>query len=187
MELDMQRTTLALTLLWTIPAGTAAQEAADATSRPPSAEVDLQSIGGVLTALYGAVQRPPGEGFRWDLLRAVAHPEAVMIPSTEQQGGQMVVMSVEEFIAWGDEFAGGGGPDDPGFAEEEIARRVERYGDVAQVFSTYQAHFWDDDEILARGINAITLVWNEGRWWLTAIAWDEEVGAGPIPDAYLPH
>lgn len=33
----------------------------------------------------------------------------------------------------------------------------------------------------------ITLVWNEGRWWVASIAWDEEVGAGPIPDTYLPN
>lgn len=183
----MRRMILALALLVAAPAGTAAQETPAETSGASSSEVDLQSIDGVLTALYGAVQRPPGEGFRWDLLRAIAHPQAVMIPSTEQQGGQLVFLGVEDFIAWADEFAGAGGPDDPGFAEEEITRRVERYGDVAQVFSTYQAHLWDDEEILARGINAITLVWNEGRWWLASIAWDEEVGAGPIPDNYLPN
>lgn len=183
----MQRTILALGLLVAAPAGTAAQETAEETRGAPSSPVDLQSIDGVLTALYGAVQRPPGEGFRWDLLRAVVHPEAVMIPSTEQQEGRFVFLSVDDFIEWADGFSEVGGPNDQGFAEEEIARRVERYGDVAQVFSTYQAHLWDDAQILARGVNAITLVWNEGRWWVASIAWDEEVGAGPIPDNYLPN
>jgi hypothetical protein len=183
----MHRTILALALLVAAPAGTAAQEVTEETSRAPSPQVDLQSIDGVLATLYGAVQRPPGEGFRWDLLRAVAHPEAVMIPSTEQQEGRFVFLSVDDFIEWADGVSDIGGPEDRGFAEEEITRRVERFGDVAQVFSTYQAHLWDDEEILARGINAITLVWNEGRWWVASIAWDEEVGAGPIPDNYLPN
>jgi hypothetical protein len=110
-----------------------------------------------------------------------------MIPSTEQQEGRFVFLSVDDFTEWADGVSDIGGPEDQGFAEEEITRRVERFGDVAQVFSTYQAHLWDDEEILARGINAITLVWNEGRWWVASIAWDEEVGAGPIPDNYLPN
>ncbi len=36
----------------------------------------------------------------------------------------------------------GGGENDRGFQEEEIARRVVRYGDVAHVLSTYQKHYW---------------------------------------------
>ena len=32
----------------------------------------------------------------------------------------------------------------------------------------------------------IELVYNEGRWWIAGVAWDEEIGAGPLPEKYLP-
>lgn len=170
----------ALIAVLTIPEGIAAQASHDV--RPEQVE----SIDATVETLYRSVQRRPGERFDWSFLRSVMHPEAVMVPSTEQRGGEFVVLGAEEFIAWIESGSVIGGPDDHGFAEEEISRRVERYGDVAQVFSTYQKHLWGDDEILGRGINAITLVWNGGRWWVVSIAWDEEIGAGPIPPNYLP-
>lgn len=171
---------IALSVLLLLPAGALGQA-------PAPRPADAETVDGVVTALYETVQRPPGEDFDWDRWRAVFHPEGILVPSTEQRGGSFDVLTLEEFIGWIDSLTTVGGPDDPGFAEEEIARRVERYGDVAQVFSTYQKRFWGDDEILERGVNSITLVWNEGRWWVMAVAWDEEVGAGPVPDAYLPN
>ena len=73
-----------------------------------------------------------------------------------------------------------------GFVEEQIAIDLEVYGDIAQAFSTYQKHVWESDEIQGRGINSFSLVRNDGRWWIASVAWDEEVGAGPVPDEYLP-
>lgn len=99
-------------------------------------------------------------------MRSLYIPEATMIPSLEQTGGDFRVLTVEDFIGWVDEGTVIGGPDDQGFREEGIANRIERYGDVAQVFSTYQKRFWDDEEILGCGVNAIQLVHYDERWWV---------------------
>ena len=78
-----------------------------------------------------------------------------------------------------------GGPRNQGFQEEQTHAVVHRYGDVAQVMSPYQKHFWDDGQILGRGINAFQLVRQpSGAWKIVSIVWDEEVGAGPIPARY---
>ncbi len=147
---------------------------------------DVASPEAVVRAMYETINRPPGEPFDWDRFRGLFLPQATMIPSLEQTGGAFRVMSVEDFISWVDEQTTVGGPTDRGFREEQIASRTERYGDIAQVFSTYQKRFRDDTEILGRGINSIQLVHTEGRWWVAAVAWDEEVGAGPLPERYLP-
>jgi hypothetical protein len=151
---------------------------------------DVASPEAVVLAAYAALARAPGDNFDWVRFRSLFLPEAQMIPSTEQRGGSFDVLTVEGFIDWIDTVYEEndliGGPDDTGFEEEQIAVTVQRFGDVAQAFSTYQKHFWESDEILGRGINSFNLVHNEDRWWIASIAWDEEVGAGPIPDMYLP-
>lgn len=147
---------------------------------------DVASPEAIVDAMYETINRRPGENFDWDRLRTLYMSNAIMIPSLEQTGGEFRVLSVEDFIDWVDENAVVGGANDSGFVEEQIAYRVERYGDIAQVFSTYQKRFATGTEILGRGINSIQLVYNDERWWVVSVIWDEEVGAGPLPDRYLP-
>lgn len=155
----------------------------------PNAE-DVASPEAIVAAGYAALARAPGEPFDWDRFRSLFLPDARMIPSTEQRGGEFSVLTVEEFIDWIDGWAAEndpiGGPNDQGFVEEQVAVDIEVYGDIAQAFSTYQKHIWESDEIQGRGINSFNLVKNSGRWWIASVAWDEEVGAGPVPDEYLP-
>ena len=118
-------------------------------------------------------------------MRTLFHPEARLLPNTEQTGGEPRTLSVEDFISWVDSQTVIGGESDRGFQEEQIARRVVKYGDVAHVLSTYQKHYWGETRILGRGINSIQLVLSAGRWWIFGLVWDEEAGAGPIPDEFL--
>lgn len=153
--------------------------------RPGAAQTaraaDVASPEAVVKALYETVTRAPGERFDWDRMRTLFLPGARMIPNTEQTGGEFRVLTVDDFIAWIDGVTRIGGPNDRGFQEAEIAARVERYGDIAHVFSTYRKQFHGDSAILGRGVNSIQLVRHQDRWWVTAIIWDEETGAGPVP------
>lgn len=152
----------------------------------PARPSDVASPEAVIQAMYETVNRRPGEPFDWARLRTLFRPGATMIPARSQTDGEFRVLSVEDFIAWVDEHTVIGGTADQGFQEEEIAQRVERYGDIAQVFSTYQKRFWSASQILGRGINAVQLVRTQGRWWIVSLAWDEETDAGPLPERYTP-
>jgi len=148
---------------------------------------DVESPEAIVEAAYAVIARAPGQSFDWDRFRTLFLPEARLISNTEQRQGSFDVLTPEEFIAWVDGATPPPGSDsDQGFQEEQIASQIVRYGDIAHVFSTYQKHFWGSDEILGRGINSFQLVWNDGRWWIAGIVWDEEDGAGPIPEEYLP-
>lgn len=144
---------------------------------------DVASPEAIVLAGYEALAREPGQPFQWDRFRSLFLPGARLVPNTEQRQGAFDVLTVDDFVAWIDPLWD---PEDQGFVEEQIAARVERYGDVAHVFSTYQKHVWGSDEILGRGINSFQLVHSDGRWWIAGVVWDEEDGAGPIPPEYLP-
>ena len=144
----------------------------------------------VVDAAYAVIQRRPGDRYDWDLFRSLFLPQASLVPNTEQSEGAFTVLTPGGFAAWVDRHTPYGTDQDRGFAEEEVHRVVERYGDVAQVFSTYKKRFYDSDEVLGRGINSFQLVRHDGRWWIVGIVWDEEYGGseqggGPIPDRYL--
>ncbi len=170
----MTRTRLCLSLLLAIAAPLAAQPRAS----------DVASPEALVTAAYEAIQRAPGERYDWARFRSLFLPQARLIPNAEQSGGAFVVHTPDTFAALVDSFTVVGGPQDRGFAEEQVHAEVEQYGDIAHVFSTYQKRFWGSDQILGRGINSFQLVRHDGRWWIVGIIWDETTGAGPIPAAY---
>lgn len=146
---------------------------------------DVASPESIVDAAYASIQRAPGESFQWGRFRSLFLPQAVLIPNTEQTGGSFDVLTPDEFVDWIESVTTIGGPQDKGFTEEAIRNDVQRYGDVAHVLSTYRKHFWESEDVLGRGINSFQLVRHNGRWWIVSIVWDEETGAGTIPDAYL--
>lgn len=173
------RIALCLTLLAALAAPAASQ------TPEPRAE-DVATPEAIVEAGYAAIARRPGEPYDWDRFRSLFLPDARLVPNTEQTGGEFRVLTPQQFTDWIDSVSNTDAPEDPGFVEEQVHVVVERYGDVAHAFSTYQKHFWGSDEILGRGINSFQLVRHADRWWIAGVVWDEDSGAGPIPERYLP-
>ena len=72
-----------------------------------------------------------------------------------------------------------------GFFESELARRVEMYGSIAHVFSTYESRHAAGDKPFARGINSFQLLNDGKRWWVVTIYWQAETPENPLPKEYL--
>ncbi len=73
-----------------------------------------------------------------------------------------------------------------GFFEREVSRRTDCFGNVCQIFSTYEARrAASDEKPFVRGINSIQLVRDGKRWWVASIVWDTERADNPIPADYL--
>jgi hypothetical protein len=163
---------------------TAHAQAAATAARP----ADVASPEALVRAAYETVSRAPGKPFEWDRFRTLFLPGARMIPNTEQTGGTFTTHTVESFITWIDDGWKRviGTPNDRGFAESGVSNVVEQYGDIAQVMSTYEKHIWGETQVRGRGINSFQMVRKDGRWWITSLIWDEETGAGPVPQKYLP-
>ena len=72
------------------------------------------------------------------------------------------------------------------FFEKEISRKVEQFGNIAQVFSSYEAfHSESDAQPFMRGINSIQLLYDNQRWWIVNVYWMQESAEHPIPEVYL--
>jgi len=146
---------------------------------------DVATPDAIVRAGYEAISHAPGESFDWDRFRSLFLPDAKLIPNLEQSGGELMVMSPQEFTDYIDSVTDLSAENYQGFVEEVIRNKVFRYGDIAHVTSSYQKRFWDGDDILGRGINSFQLLHNGGRWWIVSIIWDEDVGAGPLPEAFM--
>lgn len=143
---------------------------------------DVNSIEAILAALYDVISGPKGQPRDWDRMRSLFVPNARLIrcqPKGNDGTASVRMMSVEDYI-------NRAGPrlKELGFTEREITRRIDRFGHMAQVFSTYETRLDGAKEIAGRGINGIHLFWNEKRWWVVTIMWDAESPAQPIPADY---
>ncbi len=147
---------------------------------------DVNSIDGMIAALYEAISFPPNGEPDWNRVRSLFIPGGRVIPPRGEESGDYPVMDVESFIAWGNQLADVAGLRSRGFYERQIAERTERFGNVVHVFSTYATRFTKSDpEPFERGINSIQLLWDQGRWWTVTIFWDVEREGNPIPEKYL--
>ena len=148
---------------------------------------DVKSMDAILAALYDVISGPAGER-DWDRLRSLFHPGARMIPcvhAAQEAPAPAItarVMTAEEYIKRAEPAL-----KKSGFFEREIARRVERFGSVSHVFSTYESrHAANDPQPFVRGINSVQLFFDGARWWIVTIFWDSERPGQAIPKEYLP-
>jgi hypothetical protein len=167
---------LVLTVALLVVASALAQPPSPA-SPPPARPADVSSLEAIIAAVYDAISGPAGQAREWERFRSLFVPGARLIPSTPKKegGAEAQVLTVEDYIS---RF----GPrlEKDGFFEQEIARKVERFGNIAHVFSTYESRPF------ARGINSFQLLKDGGRWWVVTIYWESERADNPIPPEYLP-
>lgn len=73
-----------------------------------------------------------------------------------------------------------------GFWEMEVARRVERFGNIAHIFSTYESRIGDPkSDPVTRGINSVQVLRQGGRWQIVSIVFHMEQPGVSIPQRYL--
>jgi hypothetical protein len=105
---------------------------------------DVSSLDAIMRAVYDVISGDAGQKRDWDRFRTLFHKDAKMIPSgknpqTGVQGARF--LTPEEYITRS-------GPmlEQNGFHERELARHVDQYGNIAQVFSTYVSFHKKDDK-----------------------------------------
>jgi hypothetical protein len=166
------------------PAAVAATPTTPRVDMPAARPADVASVESIIAALYDVISGPAGQDRDWDRFRSLFTSGARLIVAAPAQNGRVPSrnMTVEEYVSSADPFL-----KRDGFWEREIAHRVERYGNVAHVFSTYESRVNSaDSPPFSRGINSIQLVTNGERWWVVTILWDFERPGNPIPREYLP-
>lgn len=159
----------------------AAQAPTAPTVIPTAASADVATPEAIVAALYDVISGDAGVARDWDRFRALFHPTARLMPIGGAGPATLTLLTPDEYIARAEPFLL------RGFHEREIARRFERFGHMAHVFSTYDSRrAASDPEPFTRGINSIQLFHDGTRWWILSVYWQGENPATPIPVDYLP-
>ena len=145
---------------------------------------DVDSLDNIMRAVYDVISGDKGTPRNWDRMRSLFYKDARLIPSNKNAQTGVVgarVLSPDEYIKRAEPFF-----NEQGFYERESARHVDIYGNIAQVFSTYESrHSPGDSKPFQRGINSFQLLNDGKRWWILTIYWQPETPETPIPKKYL--
>lgn len=160
---------------------TASQAPSAASANQPAARPeDVKSIDSILAALYGVISGPAGER-DWNRFRSLFLPQARLTAAVKNADGSARIrpMGVEDYAKGaGSYFL------QHAFFESPIVNRVETFGNITQIFSSYESRRAVGEAPFARGINSIQLLNDGTRWWIVSILWDEERADNPLPKEF---
>jgi hypothetical protein len=157
------------------PAPTAAPQSLSSRV-PPANPADVNSIVAIMAAIYDVISGPPGTR-DWNRFRSLFVPEARLTSTTKSATSSSVrLLAVDDYVNRAGKYF-----TTHGFFESAIVNHVERFGNIAQVFSSYESRNAANDKPFVRGVNSIQLFNDGGRWWVLSILWDEESPTNPLP------
>ena len=121
---------------------------------------DTSSIDSIVNAYYEVVSGP--EGFIYDADRDTnIHADGALITKVFPDGRfQRHDLSAEQAMI--------SVPYDQAFFESEVGRRIERYGNIAHVWSEFEMRASPEAEPYSGGFNSISLYFKDNRWWISS-------------------
>jgi len=150
---------------------------------------DVDTVDHLVASLYVVISGTAGQR-DWDRFRSLFVPDgrlAVVVPESAAtkdapaRKGDAVFLTPDMYAQ----------RDDPyfkthGFFERSIANRVQEFGNLVEVWSTYESrNAKDDAQPFSRGINSIQIVHAHGRFWIATLLFDEERPGLTLPGKYL--
>ncbi len=147
---------------------------------PLARAADGDSTETIVRAVYDAISGPAGTR-DWARFRGLFADGARLIPMrVTPEGAAARVMSPDDYAK-----SAGASFEKTAFYESEVSRKVETFGNMAHVFSTYESRRAPGEKAFARGINSFQLVKDGRSWKVMTILWDAEREGNPIPEKYL--
>jgi hypothetical protein len=133
---------------------------------------DEAEIGAAVDEMYAMISGPAGPR-DWSRQANCFHPDARQIRTFLDGAGRpaMTMMGLDDYARDTTPFFAANN-----FHEVEIARRIDMFGNIAHVWSAYEARSSPEDgEPERRGINSIQLFRDAGRGWrIVSMIWDNE-------------
>jgi hypothetical protein len=151
---------------------------------------DVDTVDHLVASLYEVISGAAGKPRDWDRFRSlflpdgrlgVVRPETSATKDAPARKGDAVFLTPDMYVQRDDPYFKANG-----FFERSIANRVEVFGNLVHVWSTYESrHAEQDSQPFARGVNSIQIVHAQGRFWIASILWDEERPGLALPEKYL--
>ena len=151
----------------------------------------MQTIDSTIKTLYSVLSGDKGEPRDWELLKFLFHPEAKLIRYAPNKEGiwEARYMTPQEYIN-----TSGRWIQKVGFRENELHKKIDSFGSLAHVLSTYESYLpteiikgiqYDSEIPFMRGFNSFQLLHDGKRWWIINNYWTRETPNNPIPEEYL--
>ncbi len=142
---------------------------------------DVKSADAIIAALYDVISGDPNTPRDWDRFKNLFKPEARLIPTRKSDKSELTIKSLtpDEYVQlFSSRIA-------TGFFERELHHKIETYGTLVHIFSTYETKEKKDGPVTNRGINSIQLFYDGTRYYVVTIFWCAENTGFPLPDHYL--
>ena len=131
---------------------------------------DRKEISAAVDEMYAMISGPKGPR-DWSRQARCFHPEARQIRTCIDEHGRpaMKIMSLDDYSRDTTPYFA-----ENDFYETEIGRRIDLFGNVAHVWSAYEARRSPDDEEPERqGVNSIQLFRDADKGWrIISMIWD---------------
>lgn len=133
---------------------------------------DEEAVGAVVDEMYAMISGPAGPR-DWSRQANCFHPDARQVRTWVDESGRpaLKMMTLDEYARDTTPFFAAND-----FYEIETGRRIDLFGNIAHVWSQYEARTAPDDaEPERRGINSIQLFRNPDQGWrIIHMIWDNE-------------
>ena len=150
----------------------------------PARPEDVASIEAIVKASYETISGGVGVPRQWGRDESLFDPNVRFVSVERDPKSGAIVATITTHQEFVDEF------DEPGtkegFTERELGRKIERYGNVATVLSSYEGKNASTGKVVTGGVNIFQLYFDGKRWWILSMVWDQETPTNPIPPELLP-
>jgi len=143
---------------------------------------DVSTLEGIAKASYETISGGVGVPRQWGRDRTLFAPSVRYIAMSKGKTGEVRARTsdYQEYLDESNDFLV-----KQGFTEKELGRKIERFGNVATVLSSYEGRVVSTGKVVTRGVNIFSL-YNDGkRWWIQTMLWDEEEPGNQIPAELL--
>jgi len=151
---------------------------------PKARPGDVDTIEDTVRAFYRAISAPAGGTLDRERLHSLFVSDArivVGLPARGERAADVIFMTVDEYADRSHAATAA-----KGFFDRNVANHTQRFGVMAQVYSTYESRSRPEDKsAMARGIKSFELLNSAGRWYIVEVYWDSERPDNPLPERYL--
>ena len=133
---------------------------------------DVLAIRALVARQFASLSWAPGKSAHWEAFAADFHPDAALYPAARPPKRQ----AVEAFV---DRMEGLAATGLRSFEETVLGTEVYVFGNVAVALAACE--ITENEAEVSRGVEALLLVKDEGRWQIVSQAWDTASATKPIP------
>ena len=150
---------------------------------------DVDTVDHLVASLYDVVSGPAGQR-DWERFRALfvpdgqiawINPESAATKDIPASKGDAVFLTPDMFAQQNAPYF-----KVHSFFERSLVKRVEEFGNLAEVWSTKESRDAKDDaQPSSRGIDSFQIVHAHGLFWIASLIFDDERPGATLPAKYL--